>query len=903
MASGGVPFHSHRIASASESEVSHGTQRLAPLWKVPGVFTPLIGREQEVSAICTLLKRPAIRLLTLLGVGGIGKTRLSLKVAEELRDYFFDGTCFVHLAAVSDPALVVPTMALELGIQEMQSQTLFEQIQVALREQRFLLILDNFEQVVEAAPLLEDLITACPTLKIVVTSRVVLHIRGEQEYPVSPLSLPDPTALAEMAEDNTTWIDTITQSAAVGLFVQRARSVLPTFQVTPATVRSIADICVRLDGLPLAIELAAARIKLLPPQALLSRLSRRLEVLAGGLRTFPERHQTLRHALKWSYDLLDVQEQRLFQRLAVFVGGATLEAIEAIENEYDPKKESVGGTLSVLDGLASLLDKSLLYRDEQEGTADEEPRYLMLETVREYAQEVLLESGEARIVRHSHAIYYLKLAEEAEPHLKGARQTEWLARLERVQENQRAALAWVIEQGEAELALRYCGALWWFWRLRGYWSEARRWLKTTLELPRAGAATRTRARALCAAGYLAYYQDDYAVARSLLEEAVALCRALDFAGELANALSTLGRLLHALDDIDAARAALIEAEALCRKSGNSWQLAYLLRQIGHIAGHRGYLAQAEAYTQEALTLARKLEDTSLIATTLVNLSGIAMIGGNLSQAATLTQEALALARELGDKPLIANTLQNLGYFASLQGDSNLASEMTREGLILFRELGNRANITAALHNLGYLASLHSDFQQAKAYYREGLLLAQEIGNEKQMGWHLAGLATVAGAEEQPVRAARLFGAAEQRLDVHTQMNTVERAGYDRAVQSVRERLGEEAFAAARAEGQTMTPEHILSALEPERAHPQQPPSTVPSAPPTARAKTIYPAGLTAREVEILRLVAQGLTDIQVAEALVISPRTVNWHLTAIYSKLQVSSRSAATRFAIEQHLV
>jgi predicted ATPase/DNA-binding CsgD family transcriptional regulator len=900
VASGATPFHSQQIPPAPESEASHGTQRLAPIWKVPSAFTPLIGREQEVSAICTLLKRPDIRLLTLLGVGGIGKTRLSLKVAEELRDYFADGTCFVHLAAVSDPALMVPTMALELGIQEMQSQSVFEQLKVALREKCFLLILDNFEQVAEAAPLLEDLLVACSALKIVVTSRVALRVRGEQEFPVSPLSLPDLTALASTPEDTTAWIDVAGQSAAMALFVQRAQSILPTFQVTPASVRSIAGICVRLDGLPLAIELAAARIKLLPPQSLLSRLTRRLEVLTGGLRTFPERHQTLRNALKWSYDLLDIQEQRLFHRLSVFVGGWTLEAVEAVENACDPKNESVTRTLSVLDGLASLLDKSLLQRSEQEEKS-EEARYMMLETVREYALEVLRESGDAEITRRAHAVYYLELAEEAEPHLKGARQAEWLARLEREHENQRAALAWLIEQQEAELALRYCGALWWFWRLRGYWSEARRWLETALELGQAGEATRARARALCAAGYLASYQDDYAVARSFLEEAISLCRARGFSIELANALSTLGRLLYAQDDIDTAHAALIEGESLCRKSGNFWQLAYLLRQLGHIAGHQGNLTQAEVYTQEALTLARKLEDTSLIATTLVNLSGIAMIGGNLTQAATLAQEALVLARELGDKPLIANTLQNLGYFASLQGDSKLASGLTQEGLLLFRELGNRANITAALHNLGYLASLQSDLKQAEAYYREGLFLGQEIGNENQMGWHLAGLATVAAAEGQPVRAARLSGAAEKRLDVNVQMNTVERTEYDRAVQSVRERLGEEAFAVARAEGQPMTPASILNAPEPELSS-EAPPSVSPTAT-AASAKTTYPAGLTAREVEILRLVARGLTDAQVAEALVISPRTVNWHLTTIYSKLQVSSRSAATRIAIEQQLV
>ena len=890
MASGETSSNSHRLPPSPGGETSENALRLEPMWKVPAAFTPLIGREQEVASICALLKRLAVRLLTLVGAGGIGKTRLSWQVAMEIREYFADGVCFVHLAAVSDPQLVVPTIAQELGIQQIGAQPIFEQLKVALRDKHFLLLLDNFEQVVTAAPLIEELLVACPGLKIVVTSREVLHVRGEQEFPVSPLSLPDLTQVPA--------VDSSAQSAAVALFVQRAQSILPSFQVTPANVRAIAEICVHLDGLPLAIELAAARVKLLPPQALLSRLSRRLQVLAGGLRTFPERHQTLRNALKWSYDLLDAQDQRLFRRLSVFVGGWTLDAVEAV---WDAGHEKDGADLSVLDRVASLLDKSLLLRFEQEGEEGEEPRFFMLETIHEYALEALHESGEAEASLRAHALQYLMLVEEAEPHLKGSQQIKWLARLEREQENLRAALGWLIEQEEAELALRFCGALWRFWRLRGYWSEARRWLKAALGLAQAEEATAARAKALCAAGDLAYYQDDYTIARPFLEEAVALCRKLDIKKELAGALGTLGVLLNVQGDVMAARPLLTESEILCRQLGSTWQLAYLLRQLGLIAWHQGNLAQAEAYTQEALALARELGDKSLITTTLLNLPGIAMRRGDLAQAATLAWEGLALARELGDKSLIANTLQNLGYFASLQGDLKQAAALTQEGLSLFGELGDRIYMINALHTLGYLASLQGDLKQAGACYREGLSLAQEIGNEVQMCWPLVGLASVAAAEGQPVRAARLFGAAETRLDVKVLMNNIEHAEYERVVQSARAQLGEKAFAAAWAEGRAMTPEQILTAQEPEPLSEQLP--RVPQATTTTKTSPTYPAGLTAREVEILRLVAQGLTDAQVAEELVISPRTVNWHLTAIYSKIQVSSRSAATRYAIEQHLV
>src|SRR6266851_4004770 len=853
-----------------------------PMWKVPTIFTPLIGREKEVADICAMLKHPDVRMITLLGTGGIGKTRLSFQVAREIQPYFSDGICFVLLASVSDPKLVVPTIAIELGIQEIGAQSILEQVKVALRDRHFLLVLDNFEQVVAAAPVIEEILEVCPRLKVVVTSREVLHLQAEREFPVPPLGLPD---LDQIPDD-----EALAQYAAIALFIKRAQAVLPPFQLTRTNARTIAEICVRLDGLPLAIELAAARIKLLPPQALLARLSQPLQVLAGESRTLPSRHQTLRNALQWSYDLLDAAEQQLFRRLSVFAGVWTLEAVEALEKMLNEDETS---TLSFLDGIASLLDKSLLIQIVQEG---EEPALLMLLTVREYGRELLRESGEIEQCQRAHALYYLTLAEEAEAHLKGTEQITWLARLEGEQRNLRAALAWLIEHGEAELALRFCGALWWFWYLRGYWSEGRRWLEGALGLAQAGGSTAARARALYAAGNLAYYQDDYAAGRLLLEESIEIYRKLENKRELASALGALGVLMHVQGNLVTARPLLEESEMLLRTPGSKWELAYLLRKLGQRALQEGNLAKAVAYAQEGLALAREQGDRSLIATALLTLGNIATVQGDLTQAVSRNREGLTMARELGDKALIALALQNLGYLASLQGDLTRAVVRAREGLALARELGDKSSINHALHSLGYIASLQGDTKQAAAWFQEGLSLAQEIGTVAQVGWNLIGLAGVAAAEGQPRRAARLFGVAGKKLDIRRDMNTAERANFERVVESVRARLGEKAFAAAWAEGRTMTPEQAL-------ATPEQAPVTRQQAVVDHSIAPTFPDELTAREVEILQLLARGWSDAQIGERLVISPRTVSSHLTSIYRKIQVNTRGAATRYAIEKKLV
>jgi len=478
-----------------------------PLWKVPTIFTPLIDRKPEIAAMSELLMQPEVRLITLIGTGGIGKTRLCLQVATQVRARFSDGVCFVGLSSISEPLLIPSAIAEALEMNETGKATIFEEIKHRLSNKCFLLILDNFENVLSGALLIEDLLAACPSLKVIATSQAPLRIQPEHEFPVPPLSLPTLKSDSEQ----------LMSSAAVTLFVQRAQAVLPSFRLSSANGHTIAEICLRLDGLPLAIELAAVRMKLLSPQALLSRLSRRFELLTGGARTLPVRQQTLRNTLKWSYGLLDAVEQRLFWRLAVFVGSWTLEAVEAV-CYYDIKHEQV----FPLDEVASLLDKSLLFLFKQE---NEDPRFQMLMTVHEYALECLRESGEANHVYQAHAGYYLSLAEEAERQQILGEQTVWLKRLDEEHDNLRAALRWLIEQQKEELALRLSGALYWFWSIRGHINEGYQWLQKAL-VGGEKSDLAVRAKALKHAGALAYSLAEYDQMERLCQQSLVLFRQL-----------------------------------------------------------------------------------------------------------------------------------------------------------------------------------------------------------------------------------------------------------------------------------------------------------------------------------------------------------------------------------------
>jgi predicted ATPase len=809
---------------------------------LPVQFTPFIGREQEVTTVQHLLQRQGVRLLTLTGPGGTGKTRLGLQVAAELSEVFPAGVFFVNLAPISDPELVVPTIAHTLDLVEVADQSLLGLLKAFLREKQLLLLLDNFEQVVSAAVQVADLLAACPKLKVLVTSREVLHVRGEQEFAVPPLSLPDPKRLPDLVA--------LSKYEAVALFIQRAQAVKPEFQVTNANAPAVAEICVRLDGLPLAIELAAARIKVLPPQALLARLGQRLTVLTSGAQDVPARQQTLRNTIAWSYKLLDVHEQRLFRRLSIFVGGCTLEAAEAVcappddgDNACHPERSEGSGstngeilrcaqddshdttqvrdgdaTRSVLDGAASLVDKSLLRQSEQEG---EEPRLVMLETIREYGLEALAASRELEGARRSHAAYYLALAEEGKPEPWGKPQAAWLQRLEQEHDNVRAALQWLVEQGETregahtmELALRLGGALGSFWQVGGHASEGRIFLERALARSE-GVTAPVRAKALDDAGWLAIYQSDYDRAEVLGEESLALYRELGDTAGIADALDLLGWLAKERGNHTAASALYGEALALWREAGNKTGIAWALHGLAYVTMYQGESVHAQALAQELLALSREIGDQDFISRAYRLLGQLALRHGDEATAHELFEESLAISKEIGNKPSTAYSHSLLGQLALQRGDETTAHELFEESLVIHRAVGDRHGAAKSLSYLARTAALRGDNAAARALYEESLMLTMELGNKLIVASCLEGLAGVILAQGESAWATRLWGAAAAlREAIGAPLPPVERADYERSVASARVQLGEKAFAVAWAEGRTMTPEQAFAARGP-----------------------------------------------------------------------------------------
>lgn len=772
---------------------------------LPAQPTPLIGREHEMVSLGQLLRRDDVHLVTLTGPGGAGKTSLAIQAASKLRDVFVDGICFVSLAPINDPMLVIPTIARAFGIRDGLGQSIPIRLAEVLLRKRVLLLLDNFEQIVGAASHIADLLTSCPQLKLLVTSREVLHVRAEHEFAVSPLALPDLAHLPGLAA--------LAYVPSVELFLQRAQAARPEFQLTSTNARAVAEICVRLDGLPLAIELAAARMKLLSPQVLLVRLSQRLAILTGGAKDLPTRQQTLRNTIQWSYQLLPFEEQRLFRWLSVFVNGCTLQAAEDV----------CEGSGQVLDGVASLIDKSLLQRVEQTGEENEEPRLQMLETIREYGLEVLSINGEGKIARQAHANYFLSLVEEAEPALKGPLLVTWLERLEREHDNLRAALQSVVEIGKTEMALRFGIALERFWVVRGHRNEGLAFLERALE-GSAGVAMDVRAKALLATARLAFIQSNYDQGEALAQESLSLFRKLGDRRGIALSLDRLGMAAWRRGDFPAARVLLEEDLPLFKEVDDKDRVAWSLFTLGLLNNKQGEYSRAYAMFEESLALFRALGNKRGIAASLTQLAGTLFVSqGDQAMIYPLLKEGLSLDQEVGDKEGMAVASLLLGWVALKQGDVVTARSRVEESLVLYREMEHREGMAEALSLLGKVEATLGDYAFARTLYQDSLAMAQEIGDKELIASGLEGLASVAAVQGEQAWATRLWGCAEAlREAIGAPLQPVERADYDHAVAAVRIDLGEETFALTWAEGRTMRAEQVLAAHEQAiQPHPSQ----------------------------------------------------------------------------------
>jgi predicted ATPase/DNA-binding XRE family transcriptional regulator len=753
-----------RVTRRAEATALPSTAHMGALpYDFPVTLTPLVGREREEAAIAHLLARDDVRLLTLTGPAGIGKTRLATQTALG-PGARFASVVFVSLAAIGEHTLVLPAIAQALGLHDQSNQLASEQISEYLSQREALLILDNFEQVIQAGPAIAQLLAACPRIKALITSRVALRVRGEHEFAVPPLDTPDLGRLPTLED--------LTRYAAITLFVQRAQAVKPTFEVTPALAPIIAAICTRLDGIPLALELAAARIKLLAPQALLARLDSSLALLTDGAADLPERQQTMRRAIAWSYDLLSESEQRLFRQLAVFVGGWTLEAAEAICGE------SAAQAPSILDGLTTLVNSSLAVQEE---TADDAPRFRLLELIREYGREQVVAHDEASALRSRHADYYRALAEKAEPEMHGHNQRAWLACLAQEHPNLRAALGWARETHSIECGLRLGGALWWFWQLHGHASEGRIWLEHFLsaqQTPESAGDKALRADALKGAGNLAWTQGDYEPAAALLDESLRLYRAL----------------------------------------ANTPGVAFVLNTLGLIADEHGDYARAAALFAESLALWRQLHQVTKIGAVVGNLALVAYQQEQYERAIALYEESLELHREANDQWSIALTLSNLGEVLCVGGDLSKGEMLLEESLALYRELGDKGDVVDTLRTLSDVAREQGDLMRAAKLSRESLALAHEVGANSIVVGVLESMAEIAYAQERFALAGQLLALATMLRETYR----IPRAGRDETryvsrIEDLRVTLGSEAFSAAWAHGQMLSLEEVIELVSAQEA--------------------------------------------------------------------------------------
>lgn len=792
---------------------------------LPMQLTTFIGREREKAEVKGLLSRA--RLVTLTGPGGTGKTRLALEVAAEMLAQNADGVWLVEVAGLTEPDHIVQSVATLFHVRELRGRLLLNALSESLKNKHLLLVLDDCEHLVaECAHLADALLRVCPYLRILTTSREELGIGGEVIWRVPPLSLPNTRGPSS--------VDSVSRSEAARLFIERAMAADRTFTATDHNAPAVAQVVQRLEGLPLAIELAAALAPILKVEQIASRLDNRLQILTRGSRTARPRHKTLRAAIDWSHELLSDAERLLLRRLAVFVGGFSLGAAEAICPGADEG-------LHVLDLLARLYHRSLVVVEERGA----ELRYRLLETVRQYAREKVLEAGEDAQVRRRHAEWYHALAGQAEAHLQGPDQNVLLDRLETEHDNLRAALDWFLDQGDTEAGLALAASLGWFWFIRGHWSEGREHLTRILDRARPVGSPRPRARALFEAGRLARGQKDYAAARRLHEESLALFQESGDKEGIGWTLRSLGMLARDRKDYATAHELHEESLRLFRELGNEGSVGWALEGLGEMARAQGDYVTAHAHHEASLKIFRALGNKVGMADSLRGLGKVKGVQGDFPAAHPLFEESLSLSRELGDQWGIGETLQALGISAREQGDLSAARALAEESLAIFSALGDKGDIGQSLLDLGLIASRQADYATALALLEESLRIFRTLNDERSVGWALRALgeaarlqgdphgavahlgealvllrkvcdkrgivvclseyAGVSSAQGQLRRAATLFGAVEALCERDSvRRHPADQARYYRAVSTLRGGIGEEAFAVAWAEGRRMT---------------------------------------------------------------------------------------------------
>lgn len=842
-------------------------QSTRPILPVPP--TTLIGRERDIAEASSALRDDNVRLLTLVGPPGVGKTRLGLAVAAHLVSVFDGGVHFVSLAPLSESTDVVPAIARVMGVGEQGNRTCIESLIDVVDDQAILLVLDNFEHLAPAASDIAHLLMRSSRLKVLVTSRSAVHLRGEHTFAVTPLALPSEQLVQPLSPET---LDALAGIPAIALFLDRARSVVAELALTPDNAEDISTICRQLDGLPLAIELAAARSTLLSPSMLRSRLDRRLSLLTGGARDLPERQQTLRNTLAWSHNLLSQDERRLFRRIAVFASGATLEAVSAVCYADDGSAHE-HKDVQTINAVSSLVDNQLLTRDDGKTG---ELRVRMLETVREYAREHLISNNEMTSTYHAYATYFLTFAEQAVPHLTGQDQVAWIARLEAEYENLQGVLHWAQSSGDVMTALRLAAALWRFWRIRGRLHVGRSWLEHALavteslaeDLPQEAEVQcgthdavhtqrrlllSTRARALHGLGTLIQRQGEHEQAEARLRDALTLWQQLADVHGMVATLNNLGINAHERGDYDRAMEIYEQCLSLWRQVGDKWGTASTLNNLGIVSLYLGNLDRATTDYTEAITLRRQLHDVRGLGVALNNLAGVLTLRGDYARAEDAATESVALSRTNGDTWSQGLALATLGDLARNQGDETRAQTFYVESLELMRAVGDRWNIAVALSGLAQLRTDCDDAEAAVNLWKQSLALWREIGNARQTAATLSGLGSalhalgkgvqaarayresllvhrnmhasnslaaclegIAGilSKSDPLQAVRLLGAADAlRSRLGTPRPPVEHIHFRRITAEIRASLGESVLTAARLEGERLPAEQaVISAL-------------------------------------------------------------------------------------------